>query len=149
MAPDTGMIQTERFEARLRLIPLLIVAGACALFIWLVCSLEGDFRLLVALGFVLAMAYGTYRFYRERRIVREGATAMAIVTEYRQVPSSDGGSDRTCKYRFTAYDGFEYVGGCESTIRDFPEEGYQLAIVYNQQNPADNFPREMFWFYGF
>jgi len=147
MAPDTEMIKTERFEARLRPIPLLIVAGACALFIWLVCSLEGDFRLLVALGFVLALAYGTYRFYRERRIVREGATAMAIVTEYRQVPSSDGGSDRTCKYRFTAYDGFEYVGGCESTIRDFPEEGYQLAIVYNQQNPGDNFPREMFWFY--
>ncbi|HEX3091086.1 MAG TPA: DUF3592 domain-containing protein [Candidatus Angelobacter sp.] len=147
MVSDTGMIETERFEARLRPIPLLIAAGACALFIWLVCSQEGDFRLMFALGFALALAYGTYRFYRERRIVREGGTAMAIVTEYRQVPSSDGSSDRECKYRFTAANGLEYVGGCESTIRDFPEEGCQMAIVYNQQNPDDNFPREMFWFY--
>jgi hypothetical protein len=141
------MIKTERFEARLRPIPLLIVAGVYALGVWLVCSQEGDFRLLFALGFALALAYGTYRFYRERRIVREGRTAMAIVTECREVPSSEGGSDRECKYRFTAADGFEYVGGCESTIRDFPEEGCPMAIVYNQQRPSDNFPREMFWFY--
>lgn len=147
MARETEMIETERFEARLRPIPLMIAAGACALFVWLVYSQEGDVRLLFALGFSLALAYGTYRFYRERRIVREGRAALAIVTEYREVPSSDGGSDRECKYRFTAADGFEYVGGCESTIRDFPEAGYQIAIVYNQQNPSDNFPREMFWFY--
>ena len=141
------MIQTEHFEARLRPISLLIAAGACALLIWLVCSQEGDFRLVFALGFALALAYGTYRFYRERRIVRDGRTALAIVTEYRKEPSSDGSSDRKCKYRFTAFDGFEYVGDCESTIRDFPEEGCQMAIVYNQQDPSDNFPREMFWFY--
>ena len=147
MAPDTGMIKTERFEARLRPIPLLIAAGACALLVWLVCSQEGDVQLLFALGFALALAYGTYRFYRERRIVREVGAAMAIVTEYREVSSSEGGSHRECKYRFTAADGFEYVGGCESTLRDFPEEGCQIAIVYNQQNPGDNFPREMFWFY--
>jgi hypothetical protein len=147
MVPNTEIIKTERFEARLRPIRLLIAVGVCALFVWLVFSQEGDFRLMFALGFALALVYGTYRFYRERRIVREGRTALAIVTEYREVPSSDGGSDRECKYRFTAADGFEYVGDCESTIRDFPEEGCHIPIVYNQQNPSDNFPREMFWFY--
>jgi hypothetical protein len=147
MVLDTERIRTERFQARLRPISLLIAAGACALLIWVMCSQEGDSRLLFALGLVLALTYGTYRFYRERRIVRQGGTVMAIVTEYREVPNPDGGSDRECKYRFTAADGAEYVGGCESTIRDFPEAGCRIAIVYNQQNPGDNFPREMFWFY--
>src|SRR6476646_8463810 len=100
MLPDTGMIQIERFEARLRPIPLLIAAGACALFIWLVCSQEGNFRLMFALGFALALAYRVYQFHRQRRIVCQRRRAIATLREYRRVPSSDGRSDRECKYRF-------------------------------------------------
>ena len=147
MVPDTGMIKTECFEARLRPIPVLIATGACALLVWLVCSQEGDLQLFFGIGFALALSYGLYRFYREKRIVSQGNLVMATVTEYRQMPSSDGGSDRECKYRFTAADGREYIGQCESTIKDFPEEGYKIPIIYNRQNPGDNFPRDMFWFY--
>jgi hypothetical protein len=147
MSQDAKMMKGERFEARLRPILFPIAASSCVVLFWIVYIQKGVLQLLFGIGLALAFTYCAYRFWRETKIVSQGKTVMATVTEYRQIPNSDGGSDRECKYRFTAADGREYVGHCESTIRDFPEEGYLIPIVYNRQNPYDNFPREMFWFY--
>lgn len=141
------MPSNERIEARLRPILFPVAAASCVIFFWIVFTQEGNFRLALVLGAAIVLIYGAYRFYRENRIVRDGRTIMALVTEYSEVPSSDGGSDRKCKYRFTAADGREYAGHCESTIKDFPEEGHLIAIIYNEQDPSDNFPCGMFWFY--
>jgi hypothetical protein len=147
MSQDASMPSNERIEAHLRPILFPIAAASCVIFFWIAFTQEGDFRLALVLGAAIALTYCAYRFYREKRIVRDGRRVMALVTEYIQVPNSDGGSDRECKYRFTAADGREYVGHCESTGKDFPEEGCLIAIIYNQHDPSDNFPREMVWFY--
>jgi hypothetical protein len=146
MSQDASMPGNERIEARLRPILFPIAAASCVIFFWIAFTQVGNFRLALVLGAAIALTYAAYRFYREKRIVQNGRTIMALVTEYSEVPGSEGGVDRKCKYRFTA-DDREYDGHCESTIKDFPEEGYLIAVIYNQQDPSDNFPREMFWFY--
>ena len=148
MLMDAGIASNERFEARLRPVTLLIAGCLFGTLIWLISIFEGDFRLLFAFAFALALSYGAYRFYRERRIISAGAIAMATVTERLQTSDSDGGYNYECQYLFSTSNGDAYSGRCESTVRDFPERGYRIEVIYNRQNPGDNFPREMFWFYS-
>jgi hypothetical protein len=147
MSQDASMSSNERIEAHLRPILFPIAAASCVIFFWIIFTQEGNFRLALVFGAAIVLAYGAYRFYREKRIVRNGRKIMALVTECSETPGSEGGSDYECKYRFTA-DGREYAGHCKSSTKDFPEEGCLIAIIYNEQDPGDNFPREMFWFYN-
>jgi hypothetical protein len=137
----------ETLKPRLRLIPMLVTSVSGAAFLWILVSQRGETRTILVAGLMIIMIWGALRFYKEKSILQNMASAIGEVIEQRKESSSDGGYDYEARYQFTAADGIIYVGNSGGTIKELPKQGGRIFIFYNKKNPRQNLPRELFWFY--
>ena len=133
----------------LRSTALIVVAAVCGIFVLMLASQQGQVRLFCALAFAATVAYGLRRFLKERTIVLHRAVSLGRVIESRKLRTSDGGYNYEAKYEFTVLDGTAYLGNSGLTIRELPTEGSEIMVLYNPENPAQNLPQDLFWFYKF
>lgn len=137
----------ETIKPCLRGMPMLIVVGSCAVFVWIVMSQRAELRLIFVAGFVILAIWGLARFSKEHAIVSNIASSIGTVVELDKERSSDGGYNYAAKYQFTADDGNVYFANSGGTIKEIPGEGSPIQIMYNKNDPKRNLPRELFWFY--
>jgi hypothetical protein len=137
----------EVLKPRLRVLPILLASASVSVFAWIVVTQRGTTRTICIIGFVTIVILGTVRFYKEQSIVQNLGSSIGLVVERRKTPSSDGGGDYEATYEFTDADGKAYVGKSGGTIKELPETGSPIQILYAKGSPTQNLPRELFWFY--
>jgi len=133
-----------------------------------------EFRLIVALGFVVAvlgagaiaflgqglsawaaaaislfsMLVGLYRLRKERTLLEDYELAVATVSQ-RTVSEMEAGYSYSVRYRFLGSDGNVYTGKSGSTGKMLPAEGETLPVLYRRSDPNQNSTLATFWFYRF
>ena len=145
-------LERDQPESRLHLRSIAVQIGALflAFILFLVIMLPNQQKGLsfILLGLVILRCARS--FLRENAIARHCATAIGTVTEntgYIPLVGPRGGRHHyKIRYRFVAGDGTVYHGGVR-TGRPQPEQGQEIEVAYNRENPEKNMPRNLFWLY--
>ncbi len=101
--------------------------------------------------FVLSAAALIVQYRREHGLVQNRLSAIGVVTEYKirgKGAPHLGKGVPLIKYQFVAFDQKTYRGETGWRAGGL-EEGSQVTVLYDPQNPAKNHPLTSFIFYSF
>lgn len=101
--------------------------------------------------FVLSAAALIVQYRREHTLVQNRLSAIGVVTEYKVRGKGAphlGKGVPVIKYQFVAFDQKTYQGETGWGAGGL-EEGSQVTVFYNPQNPAKHHPASSFIFYSF
>jgi hypothetical protein len=136
---------------KLRLRPVLFFVGCLAVLGFATYFKSEPYRAFYA-GLAALFAFALIvQYRRETHLVRNQLSAMGVVTEHRvrgrHAPYFGKGVP-TIEYEFVAFDQKTYVGETGWGAAGL-NNGSQITVLYNPENPAKNHPLGGFVFYSF
>ena len=145
-APE--LLEPNHPESTLHIRAIVLQAAvlflALILFLVIVAPNQGKGLPFILLGLVILRCAN--RFLKEHAIALHCAVAMGTVTEYtRDSFTSRSHDPYKIRYRFAAADGIIYHGGFRG--KEPPLEGDKIEIAYNREDPTNNRPRNLFFYY--
>lgn len=137
------------FKARLHAVHITAVLVGTGFLLFLALFEKDESTYIYMLMFAVAFGCSLFLFLRERSIVHALMPATGAVIYFQRTRSSDGGYDYRVRYRFRTQNGATYEGDSGTTMKELPTEGEAIEILYSRENPSENRPLTIFWFYRF
>ena len=150
-APELLQRNQPESTLHIRAIVLQVAALFLAFILFLVVVAPNQEKGLPFIGLGVVILWHAKGFLKEHAIALHCARAIGTVTEYtRDIPlyraRGSPGLVYKVRYRFATGDGTIYHGGIR-TRKEQPLQGEEIEIAYNRENPADNMPRNLFFYY--